>query len=110
MEIDPRSLPDLFEQLRDQNNIPKHEKNKKKQLIKITQIVVNISFFLILNVMFLCFWLLLSKSELLGPSYDQKTEMFNDQKSNDYQSLSVTTFQFTGAEHKIPYIQLSCHT
>ena len=30
VEIVPRSLPELFKQLRDQNNIPKHKKMKFK--------------------------------------------------------------------------------
>ncbi len=33
-----------------------------------------------------------SKSEIMGPSYDRKTKLFNDKKSNDYFNVSVENF------------------
>ena len=78
MEIDPRSLPHLSKQLRDQNDGQKHKKMKFKiskiqnlkfadsrhaQLSKKVRETPGINFHQVS-----------SKSELLGPSYDQKAE------------------------------------
>ena len=44
VEIDPRSLPDLFKQLRDQNDRKKHKKNEIQNLEQIISIYRKIGY------------------------------------------------------------------